>query len=388
MNFDLSDEQQMVVDTVSKFVSQDSPVTRFRKLRETDATWEKSVWQEMGEYGWLGVSFPEEQGGFGGSFLDSALILEQFGRGLVPEPYIPSVVLAGGLLSRLGTDEQRESFLAPMIEGQSTLALAYSERQSRYSPNDCLTSATSGSDGSYVLSGSKTWVLNGHAAEHIIVAARTSGDQLDEDGITFFIVDGNADGLSKTHAKGMDGQTTALVTLDGVTVGADCVLGDVGGAHAHLEWAIDRGAAAACAEGQGCISELFERTVEYLKQREQFDVPIGSFQALQHRAVDMFAETELCRSTMLLAAIQVDQEDVELRKAEVSAAKAQLTRGGWFVQENSIQLFGGIGVTDEQDEGLFFKRLRVLQGVFGDADYHTERFQNLDRFDADIRAEV
>ena len=228
MNFDLSDEQQMMVDTVSKFVSNESPVERFRKLRDTEATWEKSVWQEMGEYGWLGVRFPEGQVGFGGSFFDAALILEQFGRGLVPEPYIPSVILAGGLLSRLGTDEQRENFLAPMIEGQATLALAYSERQSRYNPNDCLTTATGSSDGEYLLSGTKTWVLNGHAAEHIIVAARTSGDQLDEDGITFFIVDADAAGLSRTNAKGMDGQTTALITLDGVAVGADRVLGDVG----------------------------------------------------------------------------------------------------------------------------------------------------------------
>ena len=388
MNFDLSDEQQMMVDTVSKFVSNESPVERFRKLRDTEATWEKSVWQEMGEYGWLGVSFPEEHGGFGGSFVDSALIIEQLGRGLVPEPYIPSVILAGGLLSRLGNDEQRESFLTPMIEGQASLALAYSERQSRYYPNDCLTSATAGSDGGYVLNGSKTWVLNGHAAEHVIVAARTSGEQLDTDGISFFIVDGNASGLSKINAKGMDGHTTALLNFDNVEVGADRILGEIGGAHAHLEWALDRGAAAACAEGQGCVSELFDRTVEYLKQRVQFDVPIGSFQALQHRAVDMFSETELCGSSMLLAAIQVDQEDPELRKAEVSAAKAQLTRGGWFVQENAIQLFGGIGVTDEQDEGLFFKRLRVLQGVFGDADYHTERFQSLERFDAELRAEL
>ena len=387
MNFDLSEEQQMVVDTVSKFVENESPVERFRKLRDTEGTWEKSVWQEMGEYGWLGISFPEDQGGFGGTFVDTALVLEQLGRGLVPEPYIPSVVLAGGLLSKLGTEAQREAFLMPMIEGQTSLALAYAERQSRYNPADCLTTATQSGD-DWVIDGTKTWVLNGHAADQIIVAARTAGDQLDADGITFFIVDGSAAGITKTNAKGMDGHTTALVAFEGVKVGADRVLGEVGGAHPHLEWTLDRGAAAACAEGQGCVAELFERTVEYLKQRVQFDVPIGSFQALQHRAVDMFAETELCRSTMLLAAIQVDDDDDETRKAEVSAAKLQLTKGGWYVQENAIQLFGGIGVTDEQDEGLFFKRLRVLQGLFGDADFHIDRFQQQDRFDAAIRAEL
>jgi alkylation response protein AidB-like acyl-CoA dehydrogenase len=165
-----------------------------------------------------------------------------------------------------------------------------------------------------------------------------------------------------------------------VEVAEDARLGVEGDAISHLEWAIDRGAAAACAEGQGAIQELFDRTVAYLKQRQQFGVPIGTFQALQHRAADMFAELELCRSTMILAAIQADSEDDEERQSEISAAKLQLSHGGWFVQENAIQLFGGIGVTDEQDEGLFFKRLRVLQGLFGDADHHVDRFQRLGRF--------
>jgi alkylation response protein AidB-like acyl-CoA dehydrogenase len=178
----------------------------------------------------------------------------------------------------------------------------------------------------------------------------------------------------------MDGQRTGLLDLDGVEVGADRLLGAEGAALPHVEWGIDRGAAAACAEGQGLVQELFERTVAYLKQRKQFDVPIGSFQALQHRAADMFAETELCRGTMLIAAIQADCEDPEERAAEISAAKLQLSDGGWFVQENAIQLHGGIGITDEQDEGLYFKRLRVLQGLFGDADYHIDRFQRLERF--------
>ncbi|NNL67624.1 MAG: hypothetical protein HKP30_15345, partial [Myxococcales bacterium] len=181
--------------------------------------------------------------------------------------------------------------------------------------------------------------------------------------------------------RGMDGQRSALLRFEGVEVGEDRRLGPLGEARTHVEWAIDRGAAAACAEGQGAIQELFERTVAYLKQREQFGVPIGSFQALQHRAADMFAEVELCRSTMILAAIQADAEDADARRADVSAAKLQLSRGGWHVAENAIQLFGGIGVTDEQDEGLYFKRLRVLDGLYGDADHHIERFQGLASFD-------
>ncbi|MCX5737024.1 MAG: acyl-CoA dehydrogenase, partial [Proteobacteria bacterium] len=178
----------------------------------------------------------------------------------------------------------------------------------------------------------------------------------------------------------MDGQRSGLLRFENVAVGADRLLGAEGAALASVEWAIDRGAAAACAEGQGAVQELFERTVAYLKQRKQFEVPIGSFQALQHRAADMYAETELCRSSMILAAIEADNDDAEMRKREISTAKLQLGRGGWFVMENAIQLFGGIGVTDEQDEGLFFKRLRVLQALFGDAEWHVDRFQRLPHF--------
>ena len=232
-------------------------------------------------------------------------------------------------------------------------------------------------------------MLNGHAADQIVVVARTAGEQLDEDGLTLFVVDADAPGLTRTPVNGMDGQRTALLNFDGVEVPADdrARRGGPRGLSSTLEWAIDRGAAAACAEGQGEIQELFERTVAYLKERQQFGVPIGTFQALQHRAADMFIETELCRSTMILAAIQADSEDPDERKADISAAKLQLNRGGWYVQASAIQLFGGIGVTDEQDEGLFFKRLRVLNGLFGDADHHVDRFQRLPGFEAGIAAD-
>jgi alkylation response protein AidB-like acyl-CoA dehydrogenase len=382
MNFDLSEEQQILVDSVAKFVQNDSPVERFRKLRDTERGWDPATWARMGEFGWLGVAFPEEHGGIGGRFVDLALILEQLGRGLVPEPLLPSVVLAGGLVSKLGSDAQIEQFLAPMIEGRTSLALAYGERQSRYTLHDCQTRAERRGAG-WALSGEKTWVLNGHAADQILVLARTAGDALDRDGLSLFVVDGDAAGLARVRIPGMDGQRSALLRLRGVEVDGDRLLGEAGQALPAVEWALDRAAAAACAEGQGEIQELFDRTVAYLKQRSQFGVPIGSFQALQHRAADMYAETELCRSTMILAAIAADDDNAETRQAEISAAKLQLSRGGWFVQENAIQLFGGIGVTDEQDEGLFFKRLRVLQGLFGDADWHVNRYQGLRGFSSD-----
>lgn len=381
MNFDLTEEQQMIVDQAAKFVSNESPVERFRRLRETDRGWEPEMWAKMAEQGWLAIAVPEEQGGFGGTFLDMALILEQLGRGLVPEPVVASAVLAGGILSDIGTEAQREAFLAPMIEGSTSLAFAYAEAQSRYALSDCKTTATKDGDG-WKISGEKVWVLNGHAADQIVVAARTGGGQFDDEGLSLFVVDGEAAGLERIRVPQMDGQRSAILRLDDVAVGADRLLGREGEARAMIELAVDRGAAAACAEGFGCVQELFERTVAYLKEREQFGVPIGSFQALQHKVVDMYAELELCRSANILASVQVDLDDADVRKAEISAAKMQLTESGWFVQENAIQLFGGIGVTDEQDEGLYFKRLRVLQGLFGDADWHVSRFQSLKAFDA------
>lgn len=381
MNFDLTEEQQMIQDQAAKFVAAESPVSRFRKLREDEIGWDKAMWAKMAEQGWLSIAIPEEQGGFGGSFLDMAVILEQLGRGLVPEPMIASAVLAGGILSDIGTEAQRDEFLSPMMEGSTSLAFAYAEKQSRYNLSDCATKAEKSGDG-FTLSGEKVWVLNGHAADQIIVVARTAGEQFDDSGLSLFVVDGDAAGLTRITVPQMDGQKSALLRFDGVQVGADRLLGREGEALSMIELAVDRGAAAAVAEGYGAAQELFERTVAYLKQREQFGVPIGTFQALQHIAADMYAEIELCKSANMLSAIQIDLDDVEQRKADVSSAKLQLADGGWFISKNAIQLFGGIGVTDEQDEGLFFKRLRVLNSQFGDADYHVDRFKSQKSFDS------
>ncbi len=379
MNFDLSKEQEMIVASVAGFVKDESPVERFRELRGTDQGWDPRVWKEMGDYGWLGIAFPEEYGGIDGSFIDMALILEQLGRGLVPEPYIASVVLAGWLVFERGSDEQKNAWLRPMIEGDISLALAYVEAGSRYDLARVGTSATAAGDGTYKLTGQKTWVLNGHAANGIVVSARTGGEAGTEDGVSLFLVEGDAAGLERTPVNGMDGHKTAFLQFADTPA---TLLGGEGDAFEDLCWAIDRGAAAACAEGQGHLQEMFERTIEYLKQREQFGVKIGTFQALQHKAADMFAETELCRGTMILAALQAEVEDRTERETEISAAKLQLTDGGWLVQENCIQLHGGIGITDEADVGLFFKRLRVLQGLFGDADYHVGRVADAPTFAA------
>lgn len=379
MDFSLSKEQEMIVESVKGFVRDEANVERFRELRNTEQIWDSKLWEQMGDYGWLGITFPEQYGGIDGSFVDLALILEQLGRGLSPEPIIASVVLAGELILREGSDEQKDSLLPPMIEGQTSYAFAHTERQSRYNPIDVKTTAEQDGD-DYVLDGEKVWVLNGHAAEKLVVSARTAGDQLDEDGISLFVVD--ADAVERKVVHGMDGHKTAFITLSSVRIPAANRLGDAGSAAASIRWVLDRAAAAACAEAQGCLQEMFERTVQYLKEREQFGKKIGSFQALQHDAAEMFAETELCRGAMILSAIRADNDDRNVREADVSAAKAQLGTGGWFVQENAIQLHGGVAITDEYDIGLFFKRVRVLQGLFGDVDYHADRFQSLQSFDA------
>ena len=368
----------MIVDSVVQFVKSESGPERFRAMRSTEQGWAPDIWQKMADYGWLGLGISEENDGLGGSFVDLALVLEQLGIGLVPEPFIPSVVLCGSILDRWGTPDQVNELLKPMIDGELSLSLAYAERQSRYELNDCKTQALQTPNG-WTISGEKAWVLNGHAADHLLVAARTSGEQLDSEGISLFAVSANIPGVERTTVNTMDGQKAAFIEFRDVAVNQAAMVGSAGQGLPILEWVIDRGAAAACAEGQGHLQAMLNLTLEHLKQREQFGVKIGTFQALQHKAADMFAETELCRGMMLLAALNVDA-DAELRKREISSAKAHLTSSGWFVQENAIQLHGGIGVTDEQDVGLFFKRLRVLQGLFGDEEYHINRFQSQEHF--------
>jgi alkylation response protein AidB-like acyl-CoA dehydrogenase len=378
MNFDLSEDQKALVTTVSAFARKESPITRMRRLREDPLGFERATFQKMGEYGWLGVLFPEDAGGSGGSFVDAALVLEQLGATLVPEPVIPAFV-AGTALQRAGSPEQRQRFLTPLAGGETVLSLAFAEAQSRHEPRDVATRAVRSGSG-WKLSGEKRWVLAGHAASAFVVSARTSGGDRDADGISLFVVDSDAPGVSVQSLKTMDGRRAAHVRFDGVEVGADRLLGTEGQGRAALEAALDVGAAACCAEGVGVTQAMLHMTVEYLKVREQFGVKIGSFQALQHRAVDMFVEAELCRSMSIMASIKVDSPDEVERKTAVSAAKVQLAVGGRFLSQQAIQLHGGIGITDEHDVGLYFKRMHALNTLFGDEEHHLSRFATLPSF--------
>jgi alkylation response protein AidB-like acyl-CoA dehydrogenase len=372
MNFDLTDDQRMLVDATISFTRKQSPVTRMRKLREDPRGWSPEVWRQMGELGWLGLAFPESVGGVGGSFVDVALILEQLGTTLVPEPVVPSLV-AGTAILAAGDPAQHRAWLPPMIEGRSSLALAWAEADGRYDPAQVGTRAERAGSG-YRLTGQKRFALDGHAASQLVVSAREGTT------LALFVVDRAAPGVTVRPVNTMDGRKAAMVELANVEVAADRRL--AGDGLTSLAYALDVGAAAACAEGVGIMRAVLAMTVEYLRTREQFGVKIGSFQVLQHRAVDMFIETELAYSASLAAAIKIDDPDPHERAAAVSAAKVQLAEGGRFVTQQAIQLHGGIGITDEHDVGLFFKRMQVLNSSFGDAEHHVARFSALPAFSA------
>jgi len=373
MNFSLTEDQRMLVESAATFARKQSPVTRMRKLREDSIGWSPDVWRQMGELGWLGLPFPEAVGGIGGDFLDLALVLEQLGATLVPEPIVASLV-AGMAIVAAGDAAQQRSFLTPMVAGQSTLALAWAEAESRYDPARVATRATRTGAG-YKLVGAKGFVLDGHAAAELVVSAR------DGDAVALFVVDARSPGVKLRPIKMLDGRRGAMIELDAV-VPADRRLG--GDGVAALTYALDVGAAAACAEGVGIMRAVLAMTTEYLRTREQFGVKIGSFQVLQHRAVDMFIETELAYSAALAAAIRIDGDDLAERAAAVATAKVQLAESGRYVTQQAIQLHGGIGITDEHDVGLYLKRMLALNATFGDAESQLARFAARPEFLAGI----
>lgn len=366
MDFELSDDQKLLASTVGDFAKKESPLERARKLRDDEVGWDEAVWSQMGELGWLAVPFPEAVGGFDGSFVECALILEQLAKTLVPEPYLASVVLGGMAVLHGASEEQAKRWLEPMVEGKTSLALAWAERAGRYDVSAVETRAEKKGDG-YELTGEKVWVLNGHAADQLIVSARTTA------GVSLFAVDREGEGVNITPVQLIDGRRGALVRFEAAKVDADRLLGKDGAAVPALERALDYGAAACVAEGVGVSDTMLWMTVEYLNTREQFGKKIGTFQALQHAAVDMFVEAQLLTSMNTAAMIRACEDSTE-RASTVSAAKHQLSVTGKLVSQQSIQLHGGVGVTDEHDVGLYFKRMHVLMTMCGDDDFHTERF--------------
>lgn len=374
MDFSYSDEQQMLQDSVQKFVKGQYDFDTRKKVIESDKGFSADYWNLFAELGWLTVPFKEEDGGFGGLAVDLMVVMEEFGKGMVVEPFLATAVLSGGLISELGNDAQKQELLGAIMEGKLQLATAYAEADSRYNLASVATTATKSGDG-YVISGEKVVVFNGPAADKFLVIARTSGDKFDRDGISVFVVDADASGVSTRGYTAVDGHRAAEVSLNDVKVSADALLGAEGKALPALEVVVDRMTLAVSAEAVGAMACLLQKTVEYSKTRKQFGVAIGSFQALQHRMAEMFIECELARSVVIMAAMKLDSSASATEKAKmVAAAKSRVGRAMRKVGQEAVQIHGGIAITDELDVGHYFKRVTTIEHQFGDTDYQTMRF--------------
>ena len=376
MDFSFSDEQTLLQESVSRFITNDYGFESRQKHSRSDAGYSLENWQTFAELGWLGVPFSENHGGFGGGAVETMLMMEEFGKGLVVEPYLATVVACGSALIGFGSEDQKSSFIPEIIDGSKLWALAFAEPQGRFNLADLTTTATA-SNGSYLLSGHKSVVINGPYANFFIVSVRTSGEQRDETGVSLFIIPSDAKGLSRRDYPTVDGQRASELILDNVELDEASRLGEEGQGLNILQQAIDFATLAIGSEAVGCMEVLYKDTVEYCKNREQFGQPIGKFQVLQHRMVDMFMEHEQSKSLMFMAAMRWDEGyGAEAQKA-VSAFKVQVGKSGKFVGQSAVQLDGGMGMTDELNIGHYFKRLTIIDTMFGNVDHHLKRFGSL-----------
>jgi alkylation response protein AidB-like acyl-CoA dehydrogenase len=377
MQLVLTEDQELVAKTARDFVAEKSPVSRVRALRDANdpVGFSKALWKEMAELGWVGIPFAERHGGAEMGLAELAVVMEALGRTLAPEPFLSTVLLGGQVLALAGSDAQQAEWIPKIVEGDAIVALAADETRSRWDVTHVETRAEATGDG-FRLSGEKTQVLDGHVADLLLVSARTSGDAGDASGVTIFAVRPDAPGVTITRQGRIDLRNAALVRLDGVEVAASDVVGDVDGGAPVLEAAVARATVGLCAEMLGAMQEAFDRTLEYMKQREQFGVPIGSFQALKHRAAREFIAIELSRTTVMAAARALDAGRDEAT-ALVSLAKAQCSEAAILVANESVQMHGGIGMTDEHDIGFYLKRARAAELSFGDAAFHRRRWAEL-----------
>jgi pimeloyl-CoA dehydrogenase small subunit len=373
MDFDFTEEQRLLDETVRRLVKDAYDVPKRRGYMAAPEGFSRSLWERYAELGLLGLPFAESEGGFGGSAVETMIVMESFGRGLVVEPYLASIVLGGGLVSLAGSDAQRRAILPQVAAGKLLLAFAHGERQARYGLSDVETTAKKDGTG-WVLDGRKGVVLSGDSADTLIVSARIGGSSRERQGLALFLVDATAKGVAIRGYPTVDGLRAAEITLERVPVAGDAVLGAPGEAYPVIERVVDRAIAALAAEAVGIMETLNAATLDYLKTRKQFGVPIGSFQALQHRMADMVIEHEQSKSMAVLAALSADLDDAAERRRVISAAKVQIGKSGRFVGQQAIQLHGGIGMTDEYAAGHYFKRLTMIDQTFGDADHHLDRF--------------
>jgi alkylation response protein AidB-like acyl-CoA dehydrogenase len=371
MDFSLDDVQQMLADSIEKFIANDYGFDQRQENAASDKGYSDAVWKTFAELGWTAVPFSEADGGFDGGPVETMVIMERFGHGLVVEPYLANVVLAGGVLRRAASDKQKADWLQPMIAGELQTALAFTEPQARYEVSDIATTATSNGD-DFALSGHKAYVLNGGTADLFIVPARTSGKQDNKAGISLLGVPSGSKGLTVRSYATVDGLQAADLILEDVVVGPEQLIGEIDAGFAALDGAVADAIIAVCAEAVGIMTIITEKTIEYTKSRVQFGVPISSFQALQHRMVDMYTACEQSRSLMLWAAMTVASDGDDAQRA-IHAIKYQIGKAGKKVGEEAVQIHGGMGVTWELDVAHYFKRLIAIGQMFGNADWHLDR---------------
>ncbi|VIO69726.1 pimeloyl-CoA dehydrogenase small subunit [Bradyrhizobium ivorense] len=372
MDFDLSEEQRLLKESIDGFLTAAYDFEQRKKYMKEKGGWSKAVWGRLAEHGLLGLPFAEADGGFGAGAVETKIVMEALGRALVLEPYLATVVIGGGFLHHGGSAAQKATHIPSIIDGSKTFAFAQLEKNSRYDLHDVTTSAKKKGD-IWVVDGAKFVVINGENADTLVVVARTTGRQRDKTGIGVFLVPNNAKGVSKKAYPTQDGLHAADIAFTGVEVGSDATIGDPASALPLIERVVDEARTALCAEAVGAMDRSLKTTIEYLKTRQQFGVPIGSFQSLQHRAADMFVALEQARSMSIFATMAADFDDPAERAKAVAAAKVQIGKSGKFIGQQSIQLHGGIGMTMEAKIGHYFKRLTVIENTFGDTDYHLRR---------------
>lgn len=369
MDFDLTDEQRLLRDSVERLLKNNYDFeTRQRILREPEG-WSSKVWRAYAELGLLGLPFAEEDGGFGGGPVETMIVAESFGRALALEPFFSTVVLCGAILRHGGSAELRAALVPQVASGELLLAFAHSERQARYDLADVAARARVNGSG-FIINGEKSLVLHGDSANKLIVSARVSGAQREEEGLALFLVDADAPGVSRRGYRMVDGGRAAEVTLSDVHVEKGAVIGETGAAFPVVARVADEAIAFLAAEAVGAMSAMHELTVDYLKTRKQFGVPIGSFQVLQHRAADMLIALEQARSVAMFATMMSEEPDARERGKAMAAAKVQIGRSGRMIGQGAVQLHGGIGMTMEYKVGHYFKRVTAIDALFGDADHH------------------
>jgi alkylation response protein AidB-like acyl-CoA dehydrogenase len=372
MNFELTEEQQLVADSIERFVQDNYDLESRVAIAKEAPGFSETYWKQMSELGWLGLPFSEDDGGFGGSQIDTMVLMEQFGKGLVLEPFLASIVLGGGVLKRAGSDEQKKTWLEAVIDGSRQLALAYVEPESGDEPHNVAVAGTKAGNG-YQISGTKCMVLHGKTADAFVVSFRTSGGIVDEQGISLALVPADREGLTVQGFPTVDGLQSSELTFDKVVVTADDILGSVDQGFAALNAAINDGILAVAAEAVGAMEVLYKDTVAYTQERDQFGHPLADFQVLQHRMVEMFMETEQCKSLLYRATMEVASDGEDAQRC-IHALKHLIGKAAFFVGENAVQTHGGMGVTEELRVGHYFKRLLVIEAQFGNTDYHLDRF--------------